>query len=67
MGVDKEVIFDEFGWWEFVNGYKVLRVIILKILIFIEMMYKLEVDDLINGSVYLMWEFERERVEIEKV
>lgn len=66
VGADKEVIFDESGRWESVNGYKVLRATTSKIPTFTETMHKLEADDSTNGSVHLMREFERERAETEK-
>ncbi|KAG0564460.1 hypothetical protein KC19_8G112000 [Ceratodon purpureus] len=65
----KEVIFDEAGRWESVNGYKVLKATTSKIPTFTETMHKLEADGSLtslNDNVHLVREFERERAETEK-
>lgn len=66
VGADKEVIIDEAGRWESVNGYKVLRATTSKIPTFTEAMHKLEADGSPHDSTHLMQEFERERAETEK-
>jgi hypothetical protein len=62
----KEVIFDEAGRWESVNGFKVLKATTSKIPTFTEEMHKLEADGPMNEDVHLVREFERERAETEK-
>lgn len=65
----KEVIFNEAGRWESVNGYKVLKATTSKIPVFAETMHKLEADGSMTSltdNVHLVREFERERAETEK-
>ena len=65
----KEVIFDEAGRWESVNGYKVLKATTSQIPTFTEAMHKLEADGTmtsLNDNVHLVREFEREKAETEK-
>lgn len=62
VDADKEVIVDEAGRWESVNGYKVLRATTSKVPTYSEAVHKMDAD----GSNDLIREFERERAETEK-
>lgn len=62
VDADKEVIVDEAGRWESVNGYKVLRATTSKVPTYSEAVYKMDAD----SSTDLIREFERERAETEK-
>lgn len=69
MGADKEVIFDEAGMWESINGYKVLKATTSKIPNIAEAMLKLDADEAITnlkGNAQLVREFEKEREETER-
>lgn len=62
VDADKEVIVDEAGRWESVNGYKVLRATTSKVPTYSEAVHKMDAD----SSNDLIREFERERAETEK-